>query len=149
GRFVLDLHGEDRNAWPAADALCAALQILNHLQDCKDDFLRLDRVYIPDAWLREAGLTADALAAPRADAALRGVLDRTLDGVDRLLATAAALPGAIRHRGLRLETAVILSLAIALRRALARRDPLAGRVRLSPPARIHAALIGLARGLRA
>ncbi|MHA1113772.1 MAG: squalene/phytoene synthase family protein, partial [Alphaproteobacteria bacterium] len=37
GRFVLDLHGEDRNAWPAADALCAALQILNHLQDCKDD----------------------------------------------------------------------------------------------------------------
>ena len=35
GRFVLDAHGESRSTWPASDALCAALQIINHLQDCK------------------------------------------------------------------------------------------------------------------
>ena len=34
GRFVLDVHGEDRTIWPASDALCAALQVNNHLQDC-------------------------------------------------------------------------------------------------------------------
>lgn len=148
GRFLLDLHGEDRSVWGPADALCAALQILNHLQDCQADYRRLDRVYIPANWLRDAGLTADALAAPRSDPALRGVFDLTLEGVDRLLAAAAPLPAAIRHRRLRLEAAVILSLAQALRRALARRDPLAARVRLSPPARLWAGLIGLARGLK-
>jgi len=31
GRFVLDVHGESRATWPANDALCAALQIINHL----------------------------------------------------------------------------------------------------------------------
>src|SRR5215475_15405848 len=47
GRFVLDVHGEDRNTWPGSDALCAALQIINHLQDCAKDYMALDRVYIP------------------------------------------------------------------------------------------------------
>ena len=37
GRFVLDVHGEDAGTWPANDALCAALQVINHLQDCKKD----------------------------------------------------------------------------------------------------------------
>jgi phytoene/squalene synthetase len=33
GRFVLDVHGEHHTTWPASDALCAALQVINHLQD--------------------------------------------------------------------------------------------------------------------
>ncbi len=47
GRQLLDLHGEGRHTWPASDALCAALQVLNHLQDCAADYRDLDRVYIP------------------------------------------------------------------------------------------------------
>src|SRR5438105_10038631 len=47
GRFVLDVHGEDQSTWPGNDALCAALQIINHLQDCKKDYRDLDRVYVP------------------------------------------------------------------------------------------------------
>ena len=47
GRFVLDVHGESRATWPANDALCAALQIINHLQDCGKDYRNLNRVYIP------------------------------------------------------------------------------------------------------
>jgi len=47
GRFVLDVHGEARSTWPASDALCAALQIINHLQDCADDYRALGRVYLP------------------------------------------------------------------------------------------------------
>jgi len=46
GRYVLDVHGESRATWPASDAICAALQIINHIQDCRNDFRNLDRVYI-------------------------------------------------------------------------------------------------------
>lgn len=38
GRFVLDVHGENTSTWTANDALCAALQINNHLQDCGKDY---------------------------------------------------------------------------------------------------------------
>ena len=55
GRFVLDVHGESRATWPANDALCAALQIINHLQDCADDYRNLDRVYVPLDALADAG----------------------------------------------------------------------------------------------
>ena len=55
GRFVLDVHGESRATWPANDALCAALQIINHLQDCGRDYRNLDRVYIPLDALAESG----------------------------------------------------------------------------------------------
>ena len=47
GRFVLDVHSEPRETWKANDALCAALQINNHIQDCGQDYRNLDRVYIP------------------------------------------------------------------------------------------------------
>src|SRR5262245_55613414 len=31
GRQLLDLHAESRNTWTSSDALCSALQVLNHL----------------------------------------------------------------------------------------------------------------------
>ena len=52
GRQLLDLHGESRDTWPPSDALCSALQVLNHLQDCADDYRALDRVYLPLAGSR-------------------------------------------------------------------------------------------------
>ena len=38
GRFVLDVHGEPKSTWEPSDALCTALQIINHLQDCGKDY---------------------------------------------------------------------------------------------------------------
>src|SRR5438309_5345341 len=61
GRQLLDLHGESRATWPASDALCAALQVLNHLQDCAADYQALDRVYVPLDALEAEGLRVDAL----------------------------------------------------------------------------------------
>ncbi len=40
GRFMLDVHGESTSTWAASDALCAGLQINNHLQDCGKDYQR-------------------------------------------------------------------------------------------------------------
>src|SRR5579864_5664802 len=66
GRQLLDLHGESRDTWAPSDALCSALQVLNHLQDCVADYRNLDRVYLPLQDLDRAGTTVDALTAPQA-----------------------------------------------------------------------------------
>ena len=131
GRYLLDLHGEDPGGYPAADALCTALQILNHLQDCQDDHRALDRVYLPEPWLQDEGLTVAVLQEGESPPALRRVLDRCLDGVDPLLERARALPGQLGATRLALEASVILRLAERLTQLLRGGDPLAGRVALS------------------
>jgi len=130
GRQLLDLHGESRATWPASDALCAALQVLNHLQDCAADYRALDRVYLPIADLEAAGCTVDALAAPAANPGLRRVIDSLLDRTEGLIAAARDLPPRVAARGLRWESAVIVALAARLARRLRRSDPLATRVKL-------------------
>jgi farnesyl-diphosphate farnesyltransferase len=131
GRQLLDLHGESRATWPASDALCAALQVLNHLQDCAADYRTLDRVYLPQADLETAGIGIEALAAPAASPGLRRVLDTLLDRTDGLIAAARGLPPGVAARGLRWESAVIVGLAARLAHRLRRGDPLASRVKLT------------------
>ena len=152
GRFLLDLHGEleGRRAIEtgrASDALCAALQIINHIQDCKRDWESLGRLYVPLAWLRGAKLKPEVLSEPRSSEDLRVVLDRMLDGVDQLLVTARPLVGLIRDRRLRIEAAVIYLLAKRLAGRLRRADPLEARPRLSSIEKAlcagHGLLIGL------
>lgn len=133
GRYLIDLHGESPDTYPASDALCNALQVLNHLQDCKEDYLELDRVYLPRVWMREAGTGVEALASTSATAQLRRVLDRCLDASEKLLAVASELPSRIRDRRFAMEAATIVQIARKLARELRRRDPLAKRVVLSAP----------------
>ena len=131
GRHMLDLHGEARDTHAPSDALCAALQVLNHLQDCAGDLATLDRCYLPQDAIAAAGVTIEDLRAPAASPGLRRVLDGLLDRVDRLNEAASDLPRRVRDRRLRVETAVIAGLARRLTRRLRRQDPLAGRVKLS------------------
>jgi squalene synthase HpnC len=131
GRYLLDLHGEDPAGYAASDALCTALQILNHLQDCQDDYRALDRVYLPQDWLAAEGLDVGVLEAAASPPGFRRLLDRCLDGVDRLLAEASQLPGRLRSARLAMESAIIVQLARRLARRLRAGDPLAGRVALS------------------
>ncbi|TMJ62761.1 MAG: squalene synthase HpnC [Alphaproteobacteria bacterium] len=130
GRQLLDLHGESRNTWPASEALCAALQVLNHLQDCAADYRALDRVYLPLDDLAAMDCTVEALAAPAASSGLRRVIDSLLDRTDILISTARDLPPRVSARGLRWESAVIVGLAARLARRLRHGDPLATRVKL-------------------
>ena len=149
GRFLLDLHGEAGEGHAASDALCAALQIINHLQDCKADYENLDRVYLPLPYFEAVGARVEELAAPAASPALRRVLDLTLDGVDGLVAEARALPGHIRRPGMRREAAVIVALAERLAVELRRRDPLAERVELTSPQKLACGLRGIVRAAAA
>ncbi len=147
GRYLLDLHGEARDTWPAADALCSALQILNHLQDVQADYRTLDRVYVPLDWLRAEGLDVTALDQPRTGAALRRVLDRCLDGIAALIAEAHALPYLAASPRMAMESAAIVRLAERLEARLRRGDPLAERVALSRPALVCHAALGAAIAL--
>jgi squalene synthase HpnC len=147
GRYLLDLHGESPGLWPAVDALCAALQVLNHLQDCQDDYRTLDRVYLPQAWLTEGGGGEADLTRDRATAAVRACIDRCLDGTDALLAMAAPFPARLKNRRLAMESAVVLALARRLAARLRRGDPVAGRVALSRGDFLICGLAGMLRGL--
>ncbi len=130
GRFVLDVHGESQATWRASDALCAALQIINHLQDCQSDYRLLDRVYVPLDALGAHGLTVEALGEAEASPALRRCLQELARKTDQLLAGGGALADIVQDRRLALEIAVIARLAHRLIGLLLRRDPLSERVHL-------------------
>lgn len=148
GRQLLDLHGESRATWPASDALCSALQVLNHLQDCAEDYRRLDRVYLPLEDLAAEGTGVEALAASESGPALRGVLDRLLNRTAELVEQACGLPPLVASRGLRWESAVIVALAGRLLRRLRHADPVATRVALNKSDFLAAFAIGVSRGFR-
>lgn len=124
GRYVLDVHGESRALWPANDALCAALQVINHLQDCAKDYRALDRVYIPVEVLPDPSALGRDHATPELRAAITGLAGRTRE----LLAASAGFARGIRDRRLGAEVAVIQRLAEDLCDRLLTRDPLAERV---------------------
>lgn len=130
GRYVLDVHGEPNTTWPASDAICAALQIINHLQDCAKDLADLDRVYIPLDALGSAGLSVEALREPRSSPELREVFRYLARRTDALLDEGERLPAAIRDPRLAMEIATILGLARRLVALLKARDPLSERVHL-------------------
>lgn len=147
GRFLFDLHGEARDGWPASDALCNALQVLNHLQDCQVDYRTLDRVYLPQDWLAEQGLADACLDAPQSAPEFRLVLDACLEATDGLLAEARGLPQRIADRRLAMEAAIIVHLAHRLAALLRQGDPLAGRVGLSKLDFVRCGIMGVWTGL--
>ncbi|MGC9952819.1 MAG: squalene synthase HpnC [Rhizomicrobium sp.] len=128
GRYVLDVHGESRAVWPLSDALCAALQVINHLQDCAKDYRALDRVYLPLDTMAEHGATLEMLAASRATPALRSAIASLARRNAQLLAQSVPFAAHIRDRRLALEVSLIQRLAEDLNGKLLVRDPLSERV---------------------
>jgi farnesyl-diphosphate farnesyltransferase len=148
GRQVLELHGESRDSWAFSDPLCSALQVLNHLQDCAEDYRALDRVYLPEQDIAACDSRIADLTQPRSSAGLRCVIDRLLDGTEALIVTARGLPPVVQSPGLRRETGMIVSLAERLARRLRRGDPLAARVGLTGGDFARALVVGFWRGRR-
>jgi hydroxysqualene synthase len=141
GRFLLAVHGQAGAAvQTASDALCIALQVLNHVQDCGDDWRAGGRIFIP-------GAQPSHLAAPSCPQPLRAALDGALDQVDALLVTAAPLPAQITNHRLRVQAAMTLALARALAVHLRRADPLRGQGPLPRWRLLAAVLTGLVHGV--
>jgi hydroxysqualene synthase len=133
GRFVLDLHGEDRSVWAYSDPLCSALQVINHLQDCAKDYRALGRVYVPLDVMRACGASVEELSEAKSSPALRACLKSIAEKTTRLLPEASQLPLAVKDTRLGLETGAIVKLAQRLTALLMTRDPLSERVHLSKP----------------
>jgi squalene synthase HpnC len=150
GRFVLDVHDQPQALWPASDALCAALQVINHLQDCGRDYREIDRVYVPAEALAAAGLGVEALGQAEASPALRGVIAGLARRAGDLLDTSRPLAREVSDLRLCLEVAVIQRLAESLNRRLEVRDPLSQRVHHRPAEALGLALLaaGGAMGAR-
>ncbi|MXW87942.1 MAG: squalene synthase HpnC [Boseongicola sp. SB0673_bin_14] len=147
GRYLIDLHGGSNAGYGSSDALCNALQVINHLQDFGDDYRTLDRIYLPADWMSESGVTVEELGKDRTSERLRVVIDKCLAEIEALMRDARQLPGQIKHRRLKLEAAVIVRLADRLAWQLSRKDPLAARVKLTRPEAAMCAMRGLAGGL--
>ena len=125
GRFMLDVHGESTSTWAASDALCAGLQINNHLQDCGKDFRDLNRVYLPRDALAAASASAEELGAARASGPLLQCLHALAVRTETLLDQGKSLAAEVKDFRLGLEISVIQAFADKIVGLLKKvRDPL-------------------------
>jgi len=132
GRFMLDVHGESTSTWAASDALCAGLQINNHLQDCAKDYKNLNRVYLPRDALAASGATVEMLGEAKSPPPLLTCLQALAVRTAALLDESKSLAGEVKDFRLGLEIGVIQAFADKIVNMLKVRDPLSERVHLSP-----------------
>ena len=144
GRFLLDLYQESKEAYSASDALCSALQVLNHLQDCTSDYCALDRVYLPLEWID--GQRIEDLGVPRINPGLSRAIERCLQEVALLLEEAKTLPSQLKSTPLYLKSKITLSLARRLLDRLRAQDPIQHEIRLSKRDFLMAGLKGVLLG---
>ncbi|SEE40977.1 squalene synthase HpnC [Bradyrhizobium erythrophlei] len=144
GRFMLDVHGEDISTWAASDALCAGLQINNHLQDCGKDYRNLNRVYLPRDALAATGATVEMLGEAKSQPALLKCLQALALRTAALLDQSKSLAAEVKDFRLGLEISVIQAFADKIVNLLKVRDPLSERVHLSPVELLLQSLGGVA-----
>jgi hydroxysqualene synthase len=144
GRFMLDVHGESTSTWAASDALCAGLQINNHLQDCGKDFRDLNRVYLPRDALAAAGASVEELGQARSSKPLLQCLHALAVRTEALLDESRSLSAEVRDIRLGCEVSVIQAFADKIVGLLKVRDPLSERVHLDPLELLAYSLGGIA-----
>lgn len=129
GRFVCDVHGEDpARVWAANDALCAALQVINHLQDCAKDYRNLDRVYLTAESLQAHGATVEMLSEAKAPAPLLATIRDLNARTATLLDQSRIFADLIDDVRLAMEVGAIQALAEKLVARLTVADPLSENV---------------------
>ncbi|WP_086732754.1 squalene synthase HpnC [Streptomyces glaucescens] len=98
GRLVLAVTG---TATPErirlSDAVCTALQIVEHLQDVAED-LRRDRIYLPAEDMKRFRVQEADLAAPSAGASVRALVAYEAQRARDLLNAGAPLVGSVHGR---------------------------------------------------
>src|SRR5512140_1555579 len=131
GRVMLDVHGESTATWAASDALCAGLQINNHLQDCGKDFRELNRVYLPRDALAASGASVEQLGLAQSPPAMLACLQGLAVRNEALLNEGRSLSAESRDVRLGVDGAVIQAYADRSGRLPKVRDPLRERVHLN------------------
>ena len=134
GRFVIDAVNERKNIekiYEASDSLCTALQIINHIQDCKKDFKELNRVYIPESFFKKYSVDKKIL---RKSKSIENFERLKIEIVDNVLVSLRKTKLGLREIQswrLRKETLIILNIAKRLCNLLKIKDPLEKQIKLS------------------
>ncbi|GAB2916190.1 squalene synthase HpnC [Streptomyces heilongjiangensis] len=136
GRLVLAVTGTTTpERTRLSDAICTALQIVEHLQDVAED-LRRDRVYLPAEDLKRFHVQEADLAAPTAGASVRALIAFEAERARHLLDQGAPLVDSV-HGRLRLLLAGFVAGGRAALHAIAAAEhdvlpgpPKPGRLRL-------------------
>ena len=137
GRFVVDLHMKNlkkafkEKIYLGTDNLCNCLQILNHLQDLKDDFIRLNRIYLPMNYIKTEKIKIECLRNEFSNEGLSEVKLKCLEKVSFLLKESKKYLLLIDNKRLLAETLVIYAIAKKLTDLIAKKDPLKKKIKLS------------------
>lgn len=140
GRAVLDFYNEHEANIGAADALCGVLQIINHLQDIKEDYVERNRVYFPVSWFEDVG----ALSNESANENVREAIDKAIFLTRKLMKRVYSLPPTVQDRRLRYQLQYIIEVADMLLMKLRQHDPLKGKIKLTFAEKLRA----LARAIK-
>ncbi|MGV2922476.1 squalene/phytoene synthase family protein, partial [Streptomyces alfalfae] len=98
GRLVLAITGtETPERVRRSDAVCTALQIVEHIQDVAED-LRRDRIYLPIEDMKRFHVSEPDLAAPTAGASVRALVAYETERARRLLNEGTPLVGSVHGR---------------------------------------------------
>ena len=133
GRLVLRVFGyRDEILDGLSDKICTALQLANHLQDIREDWLERQRIYFPTEDLARHGVAPDDLGGDRAGPGLRALVREWTDETAAMFAAGWPLTRRVRGR-LAVELRAILAGAARVLRHLRRidYDVLATHVRLT------------------
>ena len=134
GRFVIDAVNERKNIekiYEASDSLCTALQIINHIQDCKKDFKELNRVYIPESFFKKYSVDKKILRKSKSGENFERLKIEIVDNVLVSLRKTKLGLREIQSWRLRKETLIILNIAKRLCNLLKINDPLEKQIKLS------------------
>ncbi|WP_433544790.1 squalene synthase HpnC [Streptomyces sp. CA-294286] len=98
GRLVLALTGTTSpERVRRSDAVCTALQIVEHLQDVAEDLAR-DRIYLPAEDMARFRVSEKDLAAPSANSSVRSLIAFEAERASRLLNEGPPLVGSVHGR---------------------------------------------------
>lgn len=147
GRFLLDIHSEKISLVWNGDAFCAALQIINHLQDIKKDYTNLKRIYFPKKLLEEFKINSKNLTAETESKSLKKFKLKIISNIEGLLCESEVMIKRISSFRLRVEVAVMFCLAKKLTNKLETSDILEKHIKLNKIDWIYAGISGLIRAI--
>ncbi len=147
GLFMLAIHKESPITYQPAASLCAALQIVNHLQDIKYDLLKLNRVYLPTDMMLEYGVSTQDLCANASTPELKALIAHISELVRGQIKEGMVLPQLVRSRRLRYQLCIILSLTNIMLKKINKSDVLATEIRLNKWNWLCGICGGILRGL--
>lgn len=131
GRFMLAIHDENPSTYLPANSLCAALQIVNHLQDIKYDAKLLKRVYIPIDLQKEFDVSTEDFLKNKETPEVKRLIGHILEKIRGLLKDAEILPQIVNSLRLRFYLYMTLFLTRRLMNKIRKGDVLAKEIKLS------------------